>query len=65
MKSIKIEKELLIKIQKCKTMPELDDLRGSIVLAGYEDKEVFYTLQKAFIKQKNKLKRIPLMDRNW
>jgi len=49
------------KIKKTKTMPELDSLRLEIV----KDKDNFIENQKAFIAQKNKLKRIPLADRAW
>jgi len=57
---------IMEKIKECKTMPEFDSLRIEVVKAmkaagpsGYQ------VIQKAFIKQKNKLKRIPLRDRNW
>jgi len=53
--------ELISKIKQCKTMPELDELRLPIV----KDMDNFLENQQAFIKQKNKLKRIPLRDRNW
>ncbi len=49
------------RIKECKTMPELDKLRLEIV----QDKENFTENQKAFIKKKNQLNKIPLKDRTW
>lgn len=45
-------------------MPELDAIRMEIVTAtkGFEARE---TLQNAFVRQKNKLNRIPLSERTW
>ena len=54
-------KELLSKIQSCKTMPELDELRLVIV----RDKENFVENQMAFRKKLNQLKRVPSKDRTW
>jgi hypothetical protein len=54
------------KIKNCKTMPELDDLRLEVCTCMSANRGVeFKQIQKAFIKKKNKLKRIPLKDRNW
>lgn len=53
--------EIIEKIKACKTIPELDALRIEIV----QDKANFLKNQKAFIAQKNKLRKIPLMKRDW
>ena len=52
---------IIDRIKACDTMPKLDELRLEIV----KDKGNFKENQKAFIKQKNKLKRIPRFDRSW
>ena len=54
------------KLKHVKTMPELDALRGEVV-AQMESggRAEFEMAQKAFIKAKNRLKRIPLKDRTW
>jgi len=52
---------MIERIKAADTMPKLDELRLEIV----QDRENFEENQKAFRKQKNKLKRIPLKDRNW
>jgi hypothetical protein len=58
--------ELLKKIRACKSMPELDDLRMDCVVAFSKgNKTEFLAIQGAFIKKKNKLQRVPLVDRNW
>jgi hypothetical protein len=57
--------ELIQKIQGCTTMPQLDALRLELVSVGKEDVQTFTTLQQAFIKKKNQLKRVPLKDRTW
>lgn len=58
--------EILSKIKTCDTMPKLDELRKECVIAMTDSKgENFHTIQNAFIKQKNKLERIPIMQRNW
>jgi hypothetical protein len=51
------------KLREVKTMPELDALRPEVlsVMNGGD----FNKAQKAFIKAKNRLKRIPLKYRNW
>lgn len=48
--------DLISKIKSCQTMRELDDLRQEIISAvdGGAD---FLTLQKAFIKKQNSLRR--------
>lgn len=48
--------QILDKITNCKTMGELDALRLEIVHETLNN-GMFYTAQKAFIKQKNKIKR--------
>lgn len=60
--------EILNKLSEVKTMPELDALRHEVayLMCGPDtDKATFDTVQKAFIKAKNKMKRIPLVDRTW
>lgn len=57
--------QLISKIKKCKTMPELDALRMECVTTGKRGTETFQTIQKAFIKKKNQLKSLPLSERNW
>lgn len=57
--------DLLKRIQACKTMPQLDELRIVLVREGKESEETFRTLQKAFIKKKNQLQRVPLSERTW
>lgn len=56
---------LLDKIKAADTMPKLDDMRLELVQAGKQSPDDFRTLQDAFIKQKNKLQRVPLRDRAW
>lgn len=62
------------RIKKTKTMPELDELRLDVIhKAKKEIEEDFNCLnaknqtpiQQLFIKQKNKLKRIPVSERDW
>ena len=54
------------KIRKAKTMPELDSLRIDTVRAMMSGGQaVFEQVQTEFIKAKNRLKRIPLRDRQW
>lgn len=57
--------QLISKMKKCKTMPELDSLRSECVTVGMSDKETFQTIQKEFVKKKNQLNRIPAFERNW
>ena len=53
------------KINQAKTMPELDELRKETAEAMMSGgKETFELVQNAFRKKKNKLKRIPLSQRN-
>jgi len=61
-----MNKEILNKIKQCDTIPKLDELRLEATKAMVADNGAnFYEIQKAFIKQQNKLKRIPLKDRSW
>ena len=55
------------KLKAVKTMPELDALRPEVaeLLTGAESKDAFDKIQKAFIKARNKLLRVPLKDRTW
>ena len=56
----------IAKIKAAKTMPELDALRqetADAMMSGGE--ETFKLVQNAFRKAKNKLRRIPLSQRNW
>ena len=47
-------------------MPELDDLRGKTFEAMQSGgKEAFDLVQGEFRKAKNRLKRIPLSERDW
>lgn len=58
--------DLLQAIKQADTKPKLDALRMDCVLIGKEfGSEVFTEVQKAFIKQNNKLRRIPMKDRTW
>lgn len=61
------EAEVLKALKTVKTMPELDALRLDCVRAGEEsgDIEVARRIQRAFIKAKNRLQRIPLSERSW
>ncbi len=60
-------KEIIQKLKQIKTIPELDALRVETVKAMMRggNKEIFYSIQKEFIKAKNRLLRIPLKDRTW
>ncbi len=58
--------EIEEKIKSCKSIPELDALRLDVVKSMQDDGgSRFYDLQSIFIKQKNKLLRIPLSKRTW
>ena len=60
--------DIIKKIQAVETMPELDGLRtevAKIMCNPNGDVETFEAVQKAFIKAKNRLKRIPLSKRTW
>ena len=61
------KEEIIKKLKQAKTMPELDELRIETVEAMSSDgtKETFYSIQKEFKKAKNRLKRIPLIERTW
>ena len=57
---------IIDKIKNCDTIPKLDDLRLETVKEmSSNNRENFVLIQKAFIEQRNKLKRIPLKDRMW
>lgn len=49
--------DLFEKIKNCQTSRQLDELRISIIRASESGEYDFSTLQKAFIKKKNSLKR--------
>lgn len=58
------------KLEAARTMPELDALRqetfAAMEAAGVaQGAPGFEAVQKAFIKAKNRLKRIPRKDRTW
>ena len=59
--------EIITRIKAVQTMPELDALRVETAEAMMQDgtAESFETIQNAFRKAKNRLRRIPLMDRTW
>ena len=57
--------ELLAKINECKTMPALDNLRIECATFCQQNTEQALKIQQAFIKKKHQLKRIPLKDRQW
>lgn len=58
--------QLIEKISKCQNMLELDNLRLDCVKLGKQEGPIaFSKIQDAFKKQKNKLKRIPLSEREW
>lgn len=57
--------DLLEEINSCNTMPELDNMRLKIIKETKDDVDLFRETQKAFVKRKNKLKRIPLSERSW
>lgn len=61
------EAELLQKLRAVQTMPELDALRQETVQAMMSDQDeaTFARVQGAFRKAKNRLRRIPLAQRNW
>lgn len=59
--------ELLQRLKEVKTMPNLDAMRLECVRVGEASGsvEVARRIQKAFIKAKNRLQRVPLRDRTW
>lgn len=62
--------DIFERLSAVKTMPELDALRKDVVAemdaaAKARGPEGFYEVQNAFIKAKNRLKRIPLRERTW
>lgn len=54
--------DIIEKIKQCDTIPKLDDLRREIVRYISENGNG-KQIQRVFIKQMNKLKRVPLKDR--
>lgn len=51
-------RNLFKEIEKCKSMTELDRLRNDIMAVGEKyGQQAFGPLQKAFLKQKEKIKR--------
>ena len=59
--------EIITRIKAVQTMPELDALRVETAEAMMQDgtKETFETIQNAFRKANNRLRRVPLRDRTW
>lgn len=59
--------DIIKKLSAVKTMPELDALRIETVQAMQSDGTTvtFETVQAAFRKIKNRLRRIPIRDRTW
>ena len=59
--------DIFEKLKAVKTMSELDRLRIETVEAMEDDStpETFEKVQAAFIKAKNRLRRIPLKNRSW
>lgn len=57
--------DIFEKLKNVKTMPELDALRGEVFERMSVGKVEFVETQRAFIKAKNRLNRIPLKDRSW
>lgn len=58
--------EITDKIHQCDTIPKLDSIRLEVITNMMLNKgENFTKIQNEFIKQKNKLKRIPLNKRTW
>ena len=56
--------KIIDKIKQCDTMPKLDDLRLEVTESMKSDNgKYFEYIQKEFIKQQNKLRRVPLKDR--
>ena len=61
-----MNEKIISKLKAVKTMRELDELRGETVKAMMDlGEERFKTVQKEFRKAKNRLRRIPLSQRNW
>jgi hypothetical protein len=58
---------IIEKLAKVQTMPELDALRKETVTAMQSDgtRKTFESIQGAFRKAKNRLKRVPLSKRTW
>lgn len=61
-----VEEILIKKIKQSDTMPKLDNLREDVVkMMMLKGQSKYQEIQKVFIKQKNKLLRIPAIERNW
>ncbi len=62
-----MSKTIFEKLEAVTTKPELDALRIETVEAMEADGtlETFDKVQKAFIKARNKILRIPMKDRTW
>lgn len=59
-----MNQELTDKIKDCKSIEELDSIRKEVAKQMLQDGPNSYKeIQKVFIKQKNKLLRIPRKDR--
>jgi len=58
--------DIIEKLQKVKTMPDLDDMREEIAkeMIGHGEAN-FHKVQNALRAAKNRLDRIPLRDRSW
>lgn len=58
---------IMEKLQAVQTMPELDEMRPETYEAMTADgtKETFESVQSAFRKAKNRLRRVPRKDRTW
>ncbi len=61
------EQDLLKRLASVQTMPELDAMRVEVAETMTSDgtRETFERVQQAFIKAKDRLRRIPLRDRTW
>ena len=58
--------DIIRRLSKVNTMPELDKMRAEVAIAMMEDPDsTFQPIQDAFRKAKNRLTRIPLKDRTW
>lgn len=55
--------DIIERIKMCDTIPELDKMRLEVIREMHKGN--FTDIQKSFIKQQNKLRRIPLDKRNW
>ena len=59
--------DVFARLRRVETMPELDAMRAEVLAAMKEDgtQETFETVQRAFRQAKNRLRRIPVMERGW